>query len=498
MKKTFLFILVLSLFVIMTHSFMVHGSFKTLDDQASIVHNSKIKDLNRSGQLFTSSYFGTNDYYRPLVLFSYALEHHFFGLQASFYYWTNIALHTITSIFVFLIFRHIFQNSILAFAGALLFGIHPIHWEAVSNISGRSILLCSTLVLSSFWFFLLKRNISYVLSLLCFSLALLSKESAVMLPFVIFSYQTFFEKDTWKPRFIFSLLPFFILIGLFFLLRQHLGITQLFYERSILEVLRESLTFLKGLFIYIGLLILPLDLHFDRALAITPRIFNKDTLLGISMLTATILIGWRYGKIIPKAAWFFLIWFILELIPISQIFVFIGIQPGFISLAEHFLYNASIGFIGLLVISGNALYSWSISRKAISPVFIMTLFIIFYASLLTLSITYNLFARNETVMLERTISYNPYNARMRYNLGVIYSKQKRFKEAEENFRFASTLSPQVSVKAKIGLGKALCDQGKFAEGLAVYESIKSPGIYKQLLEENKRLTRELLLKNNSL
>jgi len=42
---------------------------------------------------------------------------------------------------------------------------------------------------------------------------------------------------------------------------------------------------------------------------------------------------------------FFVAWFCIELFPVSQIITTIGVQPGVMSAAEHFLYMPVIGIL---------------------------------------------------------------------------------------------------------------------------------------------------------
>ena len=186
------------------YSFMLSAPFKTMDDEFSIVNNFNIKSFQNTVQILGSSFFNGNAYYRPLVSLSYMLEYHFFDLNPLFYNLDNLLLHLATSISVFFIVFIIFKNCWMGFFTALLFAIHPVHWEAVSNIPGRSILLCAFFNLNAFLFFCLSRRDEaiprlcayglYVLSLIFFFLALLSKESAVVLPFILLSYQFFLRK----------------------------------------------------------------------------------------------------------------------------------------------------------------------------------------------------------------------------------------------------------------------------------------------------------------
>ena len=60
--------LCIGLFVVSAYSFMLGSSFKTLDDDFSVVKNTEIRDLKNIPSFFRSTYFKSEkDYYRPLV-----------------------------------------------------------------------------------------------------------------------------------------------------------------------------------------------------------------------------------------------------------------------------------------------------------------------------------------------------------------------------------------------------------------------------------------------
>ena len=196
--KKYWCLVLIAVLVFTAYSFCLSAPFKTLDDDASIVKNDDIKSFSNLGVIFTTSFFGGNAYYRPLVSLSFMTEYHFFGLDPVYYYLTNILIHIFSAWLVFLIAEILLKDTVAAFAVGLLFGIHPVHAEAVSNIPGRAILLCGLFYLASFYCFLMaekKGKVFYGLSLAAFALALLSKESAGVLPLLLIVYLWLFKRN---------------------------------------------------------------------------------------------------------------------------------------------------------------------------------------------------------------------------------------------------------------------------------------------------------------
>ena len=85
--------LILTTVVFTAYSFLLPGTFSVLDDQKSIVLDQNIKNFSKMDTLLTTSFFGTNSYYRPLVSLSFMLDYYFFRLNPFFYHLENILLH---------------------------------------------------------------------------------------------------------------------------------------------------------------------------------------------------------------------------------------------------------------------------------------------------------------------------------------------------------------------------------------------------------------------
>lgn len=489
----------------LAYSFALNDSFKTLDDDASIVENQSIKDFAHVDKIFKVSFFGRGSYYRPLIQLSFMLEHHFFGTNAFYYYLTNIMIHAINALFVFAIMTRLLKYSKYpnaSFSGALIFAIHPIHWEAVSNISGRGILLCTFFLLGTFYLFINteKRKLLMPFAVLSFALALLCKESAGVFPLVLLAYQFFVEKPAvkkakgtkcnWLESFS-LVIPFFILNGIYLFIRHSLNITKLYYWRNLNEWALGFLTFLRSVITDIRLLVFPVDLIFDRSRKLFVRFFDVELILTVLFFAGLVSLIWRYRKKFTPLQKFFIVWPCIELLPVSQLLTSIGTQPGYISTAEHFLYMPSIGIFALAAMLLSKLCDENKAREIIPPnLFIFAVSgacVFFFMS----TIQHNIYSSNEIAMFERSLKFNPDNVRIRNSLAFTYAKSSRFKEAEKHFRKTLEIIPN-DAWALIGLGKALCDQGKYVEGLKVYESVRDAGGREVTLEENKKATYRIL------
>ncbi len=515
-QSTFGMILVISVLTLSAYSFMLQESFETLDDEVSIVKNPLITSFSHLPEIFQTSFFEGNAYYRPLVTTSFMVEYHFFGLNAYYYYLTNMLIHLCTAISVLFLMNFIFNNRTIAFFVSLLFAIHPVQWEAVSNIPGRSILLCACFYINAFLFFCLSQGRSgkavnaspakeensgrclyYMLSLIFFTLALLSKESATVFPILLISY-TFFFRNRLVPvmllirQLIGSVAPFFIILGGYVLVRRHLEMTHLFYWRSTSESLLGFMTFLRAMMSDVRLFILPVDLHFDRMRHVFTNFFDPELLGTLFFFLMFSFFIYRSRKKLSKEVLFFLSWFFIELMPVSQILVTIGVQPGYISVAEHFLYTPSVGMLVLLVLSFRWIFEFNARRNFVSSNVLKSIAGGFCGFFFLTTIQQNIYTSNERAMFLQTLHFDPDNTRVRNALALAYARDKLFKEAETEFRKILRFDP-LNTRARIGLGKALCDQGKFLAGTAEYEKVRDPGGLKKLLDTNRHLTYQILV-----
>ena len=168
----------------------------TMDDGLYVMGNPQITQPSLQS-LFSEN--KITSVYRPLTFASIALNWALGGAEPLGYHLLNLLLHAAVVWLLYVFLREIFdghpQGKNIAFAAAALFAVHPIHSEAVASVMGRAEMLAAGLLLAGWILHLRDREIP---ALLCFALAMLSKESAVAaFPLVLLGdYAT----GRWKPR----------------------------------------------------------------------------------------------------------------------------------------------------------------------------------------------------------------------------------------------------------------------------------------------------------
>ncbi len=180
------------------------------DDVPQILKNPAIQTWRFVPQYFTSHVWAaiypntTGNYYRPLFLLWLRLNYALFGTKALGWHLTSVACHVLATWLVFRIAQELSADRPTAFLAALIFGLHPTHIENVAWISGVSDPLMACFLLGSFLAFLRARDPEpirgkrayAVTSLILFAAALLSKETAIVLPLLIFGFVLIFGRDS--------------------------------------------------------------------------------------------------------------------------------------------------------------------------------------------------------------------------------------------------------------------------------------------------------------
>ena len=127
--------------------------------------------------------------WHPLTIISHMLDCQLYGLNAAGHHLTNVLLHTIAVILLFLVLRQMTGTLWRSAFVAALFAIHPLHVESVAWISERKDVLSAVLfilTLGAYVRYIHALSITAcLLVLILFALGLMSKPMLVTVPFVL-------------------------------------------------------------------------------------------------------------------------------------------------------------------------------------------------------------------------------------------------------------------------------------------------------------------------
>ena len=205
-KKLFISLIAIGIFFL--YSKIISFDFIGFDEPTLIFDNYKfIRDIGNIPETFKHHIFDapnhfndSKDYYRPFLTISLILDAQFGGKTPTpaFYHFTNIIIHISCSLLLFLLFHRLKVNATGASLLTALFAVHPLLTQAIAWIPGRNDSLVTLFILLSFIFFLKHQEKPawkyFFLHLLFFTMALYTKENAIMFVFVCFYYLFFIEK----------------------------------------------------------------------------------------------------------------------------------------------------------------------------------------------------------------------------------------------------------------------------------------------------------------
>jgi Flp pilus assembly protein TadD len=174
------------------------------DDFGQIVGNSRIKAWHFAGSYFTSHVWAQSNahamYYRPVFMLWLAANYWLFGLDPFYWHLAAVVLHLSSCLLLYFLVCRLAQDKWVAVVTVLLFGLHPAHVESVAWISGATEPLLAILWLGSLLCYLKYRDLGrghgwwWAASLALALAAALAKETALVIPAIVFSYEWTFHQ----------------------------------------------------------------------------------------------------------------------------------------------------------------------------------------------------------------------------------------------------------------------------------------------------------------
>ena len=445
----------------------------------------------------------------PLTSTTFWLEWRLWGMRPSGYHVTNVLLHAASAVMLWRVLRRLAVPA--AWLAALVFALHPVNVESVAWITERKNTLSMFFYLLSLLLYLRFDSLAalprpprstlhaprsfYLLSLAAFLLALLSKTSVVMMPFVLLGCAGWIRGRI-TPRDLLRSVPFFglsLVLGLVTIWFQ--------YHRAIGGDVVYAATFWtrlagagRAVWFYLGKALFPWPLSF-----VYPR-WEIDPRSALAYVPAAALllaaaVFWRYRRGWGRAALFGLGYFVLMLAPVLG---FLNIYFQRYSLvADHWQYYAMIGVIALAVGAASKASRRGFAAPGLRVAAGVVVVILgvsswrqasLYASPVTVWrdtvaknpgcwMAYNNLGlampdtdagRDQSIAYYReSLRLQPAQDEAHLNLGSTLMRLRRLDEAMAEFEAAEKFSPTNSV-THYNLGLLFEEQGKPAEAVARY------------------------------
>jgi tetratricopeptide (TPR) repeat protein len=487
--KAFLLCLLLFGFVLWVFLPALRGNFIESDDYPYVIGNTHINFTAGNLVWPMALTHGECGNWHPLTHWSLMLDHLFYGLNPWGYHLTNVLLHAINTVLVFLVLRRMTGSTGPSWMVAVFFALHPLRVESVAWISERKDVLSVMFWMLTLWAYTryvqnvtsgkwpafadLRRGrqvtgtqkkfpsscplLFYGLALVFFTLGLMSKPMVVTLPCVLLLLD-FWPLERWKQKswrgLLLDKLPFF-------LLSSFVSVVTYFVQRN-----EGMMNYLVGLSFgarlenalvsygrYLGKLFWPVDLC---ALYPHPRHWPLAAVLPAGLLVfglSVLVFARRRERPYLLTGWF---WYLGTLVPVIGL-----VQAGLQSMADRYSYIPSVGILIVLVWEFHRLTGgWrcrNIVRGATGGVLVL------FCVLLTRH--QMIFWRDGVSLWGHAVSLTENNYDCLNNLGRAFYAQGRFDEAIRELQEVVRLNPSFA-EAYCSLGQAFAAQGRIDGAIA--------------------------------
>jgi protein O-mannosyl-transferase len=163
--------------------------FINYDDDTYVTANAHVKSGPNQTSLAWALTSTEQSNWHPLTWISHELDCQIYGLHPAGHHFTNLMLHGINVLLLFLILMFVTQAMGRSFLVALLFAIHPLNVESVAWVAERKNILSTVfflLAIGAYCFYAKKPGRKrYLLVLLLFVFGLASKPMVITLPCVL-------------------------------------------------------------------------------------------------------------------------------------------------------------------------------------------------------------------------------------------------------------------------------------------------------------------------
>ncbi len=409
------------------------------------------------------------NFYHPLTMISLMLNYQLNGLQPGAYHLTNVLLHIVSAILLFLILRRMTGFTWRSAFVAAVFAIHPLRVESVAWVAERKDVLSGLFFMLTLWAYVSyvqapRSTLRYLVVVILFALGLLCKPSIVTLPFVMllldyWPLQRFGNGTAFSVfvRLVAEKIPLFVLSAAASVIAPIAeGKTMMISLAGVSLLARMShpittyVIYLKQLFYPAGLaLFYPLSF---KDFSIWKLVAALALLVAIS---AVALAAWRKRPYL-LVGW---LWFVGMLVPMIGI-----MQVGGFAHADRFTYLPTIGLcIALTWAVADLCAGWR-HRSALLGGCAMIMLVV----LMICARIQAFYWQDSESLWTRTLACTSDNTVAHNNLGAALAKKGEIDRAIIQFQEAIRLVPDYA-QAHNNLGGALDRKNRFDEAIQQFQ-----------------------------
>ncbi len=328
---------------------LLEHDFQILDDGWYVTLNPVVTGFTwqHVKEVFSSFYIGN---YAPVQMLSYMLDYTLWGLQPGGFFLTNIVIHTVNGVMVYVLSLRFHGSRLYATVAAGMFLLHPVQVESVAWISQRKNLLAMLFFLVAWECYCRyqeatpgRRKTAYILSLFSFLLALLSKSIVVIFPIVLIMYD-FCYPEVRRRVALLDKIPFILAAVIIAVITMYSQWPDVGEGGRVTELhggsaLATAFTMLPIFCRYLGMIVWPANLSADY----NPPVYQSPDAVVIGAFFILLVVfwgGWRSYRFDRRLS-FWVAFFFVALLPVSQI------VPLFTLMNDRYLYFPMLSIAAL-------------------------------------------------------------------------------------------------------------------------------------------------------
>jgi tetratricopeptide (TPR) repeat protein len=387
--------------------------------------------------------------WHPLTWISHMTDVQLFGLHPAGHHLTNVALHILAVVLLFLLIERATGQALRSAAVAALFAVQPLNVEAVAWISERKSVLCVLFFLLgiiAYGWYVKKPSVwRYFLLAVCFALGITAKVMVIPFPFALLLL------DYWpllrlpgtdaqgKPRAFFPALGALILekIPLFVMAAAGAAVTIYVHsrERALTAAMPFSWRFKNAIFsymAYLGKAIWPVRLapfypHPENTLTWTAVI-----LAGLVIGAITVMVWRMRARKYLVMGW---LWYLGTMFPMIGF-----VQTGRQGMADRFMHIPMMGLLVALVWLAGDLSAEKHWQKEI----LIAAFLLGVAPFTAVTIRQIGFWHDSYTLFAHTLEVTHNNGMAENNFGVALVERGESELAAPHFAAAIRFSPDLA------------------------------------------------------
>ncbi|ROL59186.1 tetratricopeptide repeat protein [Bacteroidetes/Chlorobi group bacterium ChocPot_Mid] len=381
-EKTY-FIIILG-FIVAVYLQVINFTFTGFDDDFLIVNNMQNLMNARFIDVFAGNSFlsdAVSGFYRPIQTITFITDAQIGSGALWIFHLTNLILFYLSSLLVYRLLRIFDFSSVISLIATLILTVHPLFNLNVAWLPSRGDLLLAAFGLASFIQFITylekKKTINLIFHFVLLLFAFLSKETAIVLPLLMFSYSLIFRKKIFTKEILTSI-PFWVVAYLVW------GYLRFTYSGSLPQNqifgIIPFLENLKTIPEYISKFILPINL-------MSLPVFSwVTTIIGIVFIAIFIFLYIKNkneikNNLYSKILLFEIFWFVLFVLPGMLYSRFYPKSEMFYHYLDHRAYLPMIGFIIALLILINPIIQKIDTKKIFKFGIIITVILSLYSFL---------------------------------------------------------------------------------------------------------------------